>query len=54
MSLDMCDTNFVDIGITPEQGTGRGLGIGAPVAEKAEKILNRRNEAKNPLKRKEL
>jgi hypothetical protein len=46
--------DFVDLGITPEQGTGRGLGIGPPVAEKAEKILNRRNEPKDLLKRKGL
>ncbi|MGB9485691.1 MAG: hypothetical protein WCD04_06225, partial [Terriglobia bacterium] len=47
-------TNFVDLRIAPEQGTGRGLGIGPPVAEKAKKILNRRNEPKDLLKRKEL
>jgi hypothetical protein len=46
--------NFVDWWITPEQGARRGLEIGSPVAEKAEKILNRGNEAKDLLKRKGL
>ncbi len=46
--------DFVDLGITPEQCTRGGLEIGLPVAEKAEKILNRGNEPKDLLKRKEL
>ena len=46
--------NFVDLRITPEQGACRGLEIGPPVAEKAEKILNSGNEPKDLLKRKEL
>ena len=46
--------DFVDLGITPEQCTRGGLEIGPPVAEKAEKILNRRNEPKDVLTRKDL
>ena len=45
---------FVKLWVTPEQGAWRGLEIGPPVPEKAEKILNRGNEPKDLLKRKEL
>ena len=46
--------DFVKLGITPEQGAWRGLEIGPLVTENAEKILNRGNEPKDLLKRKEL
>ena len=46
----MSYASFVDWWITPEQGARRGLEIGPPVTEKAEKILNRGNEPKNLLK----
>jgi len=46
--------DFVKLGITPEQGAWRWLEIGPLVTENAEKILNRGNEPKDLLKRKEL